>query len=826
MPQLVKKRRSGWALLAVSALVASLFAVGASPAAAIDEKSMPSHTVDTKACVGEALDDHGFTDLGSLEGTVRNINCLAYYGITIGKTADTFDPNSNVTRSEMALFLYRAAKLMGVDLMGGDMMVDYGDIAELGEERQNAITALARNGILSGRGSMAFEPGADITRAEMAVALVSLVDHVSSNLSKNDDGLFVFGDDMAEPEDYFADARRTQPIHIDNAISAAYELGITSGVGDGTMFDPSGTIPRRDMATFIIRALNHSNVRPAGTTAQVFTRKAGAAEIIVSVRDADFAPVTNQAVDAFRAKAAQEDRAFKADGSCSSRTMAVDGTTKCEIDGADPVTDSLGNTGLTSLSADDISEGLTVWIWAGDVGDKFDEMGDYLEISVDPQPKKAATATQAAISSDLGLKGAGDARYGQQVTFTIQLQDGEENSADTPDGGVKYTLSLEVRNGRVAVDSTAVTISITPGEVELAADGSGTFVVTAADLDRNNLGELTVEYILTRSIPSSESSGTLATARALLVPGATAATDVTVTGSADPYTHTATHRGVVVFSDAKSTVTSVSADAADHQATGSASNPVGTSATATVLDQYGRPMSSQAVVLTSSLTAAMNQTRPRYTGPNGQVRIGYSYGGSAAVETITAWSVLETTSTEDDTNVTDSARPATCPTTGTYAFETGPTGGVYTVTAGRCGSTMVFWVGTVMDGSSDDDTTRDHSEGDLVGPVDVLSHDADNQQIVIDGDEAPTDDAARAPSSMTYDSNDFYTVDDNPVTMADFSAKLDEALAAFKAADDDDTGSAEVEPTLNWSGYDYEDSSVSAWFRLTTNITTNEGDLP
>ena len=73
--------------------------------------------------LGDALDDQGFTDLGTLDYAVSNINCLAYYGITAGRTADTFDPNSNVTRSEMALFLYAAAGLMGVDLMGGDMMV-------------------------------------------------------------------------------------------------------------------------------------------------------------------------------------------------------------------------------------------------------------------------------------------------------------------------------------------------------------------------------------------------------------------------------------------------------------------------------------------------------------------------------------------------------------------------------------------------------------------------------------------------------------------------------------------------------------------------------
>ena len=787
----------------MSALVASLFAVGASPAAAIDEKSMQDHTVDAKACVGDATDDQGFTDLGTLDFAVSSINCLAYYGISAGRTADTFDPKANVTRSEMALFLYATANLMGVDLMGGDMMVDYGDIAELGENRQNAITALARNGIMSGRGSMAFEPNADITRAEMAVALVSLVDHVSSNLRKNDNGLFVFGDGEATPNDSFADAYASVSQPVNNAISAAYELGITSGVGDGTMFNPSGTVPRQNMAVFITNALNHSNVRPAGTTAQVFTRDAGAAEIIVSVRDADFAPVANQAVDAFRAMASQEDRAFKADGSCSSRTMAVDGTTKCEIDGADPVTDSLGNTGLTSLNATDIGEGLTVWIWTGDVGDEFDEMGDYLEISVDPQPKRAAGATQAAISSDLGLKGNGDARYGQLVTFTIQLQDDEENNAATPEGGVKYTLRLEVRNGRVAIDSTAATISVTPGEVELAADGSGTFVVTAADLDRNNPGELTVEYILSRTITHENSTSTdAAVVAALLVPGTEDPTGGTaVVPATDPatYTHTKVYRGLVVFSDTDAKVTSVSVDAADHQATGSTSNPVGTSATATVLDQYGRPMSGQPIVLESNLTGATNQTRPRFTGSNGQVRIGYSYGGGAAVETVTAiWDGGDTASTQPDCfHATDNA--------------TGED---------RCGTATVFWVGPVTDANSTA-TTDDADDQEITSPADVLSHDADNQQIVIDGDDAAADDAARAPSSLTYDPNDFFTVDSNPVTMADFSAKLDEALAAFKTASDDNN-ITEVEPTLSWSSYDYEDSSASAWFQLTTNLATND----
>ena len=43
------------------------------------------------------------------------------------------------------------------------------------------------------------------------------------------------------------------------------------------------------MATFIARALGHSNVRPAGVTAQNVK-----GTITVSVRGADFAPVANQ----------------------------------------------------------------------------------------------------------------------------------------------------------------------------------------------------------------------------------------------------------------------------------------------------------------------------------------------------------------------------------------------------------------------------------------------------------------------------------------------------------------------------------------------------
>ncbi len=252
-------------VLAAGALIASLLAVGAAPAAAIDENSEQNHKATRDVCIGEAADDRGFTDVGTLQAAVRHINCLAYYGISAGKTADTFDPDSNVTRSQMALFLHAAADLMGVDLSGGDMPADFGDVSELGENRQAAIVALAGNGIMAGR-SANFEPYADITRAEMAVALVNLLDHTpGAPVHRNLQGLFILGHEARTaklPNDSFADAEASESQPVSNAISAAYELGITSGVGDGTMFHPAGSVPRRNMATFIINTLNHSNIDP------------------------------------------------------------------------------------------------------------------------------------------------------------------------------------------------------------------------------------------------------------------------------------------------------------------------------------------------------------------------------------------------------------------------------------------------------------------------------------------------------------------------------------------------------------------------------------
>ena len=129
MPQLVKKRRSGWAVLAATTLVASLLAVGAGPAAALDEDSVPNAPAATSACVGDAAGDMMFPDVSEGHAFRGAINCLAYYGVTVGYSDGTFRPNDDVARYQMVLFMERAAAAAGAD---AEAVV--GDFAETGSD--------------------------------------------------------------------------------------------------------------------------------------------------------------------------------------------------------------------------------------------------------------------------------------------------------------------------------------------------------------------------------------------------------------------------------------------------------------------------------------------------------------------------------------------------------------------------------------------------------------------------------------------------------------------------------------------------------------------
>ncbi len=641
MPQLVKKRRSGWAVLAVGALVASILAVGAGslsaqPGSTITAAS-PNHDPDFgaewSACVGAAgSHDAMFSDVGEDDTHVDAINCIAHYGVTVGKGDGTYAPSENVSAFQMRLFVQRAADLMGAD--GEAVLAD----VELSDT---------------------------VTRLEMAQLMFGLVNDIDDDLRISPaDGQIEFYSDDANAwvvvDDFFADAKAEVPIADSQLIGATYELGITRGTrGDGTLvstpnstFEPFANVTRAQMAAFIARTMDHSNLRPAGLAIQ----RNSLSNTMVSYRDADFGPIEDARIDVF--SALYPDDAFDADdGECEGRFVKDETPSHdvCAIDVGDQLTDDEGNVEFTLVSdADPIaavcpsdaeavlkfetaagSEGRTFWAWNGDLGDEVSSDSDLSELEGVARPVGKAGPDYARVSGGLPT---GDelAQMGETVTFTLQLysdvrdRDGASLVNDVtagPDRSAnpyhlkveKYfvatndgtdsdfgDLDTEVKTGTastglfaaapgdwdfVALDGTTEVATAdarpvqTPMDTVVFPNGDGEYSITLTHLDLNaapavNNTDVGVTFTLTPFLLANDLISANLLTDIVVNRGTNSAAVIPAPGF-DVVT------GSVIFSD----------DASDpHAAAGESSayrilaGRTGNSVTVTVLDQYGDGM--------------------------------------------------------------------------------------------------------------------------------------------------------------------------------------------------------------------------------------------
>ena len=420
MPQLVKKRRSGWAVLAAGALVASILAAGASPAAA--GMHNPDLTPDWSACVGAAgAHDAAFPDVSEDSVHAADINCIAYYGITVGLGDGSYGADQYVTAFQMRLFVQRVADKMGAD---GEKVLASVELSD------------------------------HVTRLEMAKLMFGLVDDIRDDVRINRDGKYQVdsNDDNVweDVDDFFADARAEVPIADSDLIGATYELGISRGTADDvstpdSTFEPSGKVTRAQMASFITRTLDHSNLRPAGLAIQENNND----ETQVSYRDPGFEPIEDARIDVFSslypADAFDED-----DGECEMRFTKDEGggSDLCEIDIGDQLTDDDGNVEFTLASkADPITaecgtggpftfktatvgaDQRSFWAWTGSLGDEVDEDTTLAELESVDRPMGGAAAGHAHITGGLPT-GSELAKMGETVTFNVQIRTGDVGGAD------------------------------------------------------------------------------------------------------------------------------------------------------------------------------------------------------------------------------------------------------------------------------------------------------------------------------------------------------------------------------------------------------------
>ena len=499
MPQLVKKRRSAWAVLAACAMFASLLAVAATPAGAAKVGSDDAESGDlagTQACLeGVTSPEDAFTDVSDDHAHKGWIDCIAYYGITLG-TGDgtTFSPNENIIRAQAATMIARAATVAGADL--DDATDDkFDDLEGVAEVHRDSINALAETGLISGGGN--FRPGDNTTRADMAAMVAALLRETSDVYSSNGELKEVANADL----DHFEDARAATPRTVDIAISQLYELGVAKGTGTQT-FNPLGDLTRGQMAAFITRALAHTSARPAGITAQ-----ADKTSLIVSARDENFQPQANVYVDVFKIATGNVDSALNADGTCDEvEDVENAGTDLCEIDTGDLLTQGGGD---DTVSLGDIpSGGITVWAWTGAVEDKFGSDTEVFRVDV-PEASSERTATLARVTSDLsGTK----ARLGSSVVYTVQLEDADGPVSATEAANFDVRLSrYALPDGDSGTDGYQPTVTrgglVSSDTIKIKTDddGKATFSVTAPAGDpsaRNDQFQVDIEILPGEGAPN------------------------------------------------------------------------------------------------------------------------------------------------------------------------------------------------------------------------------------------------------------------------------------------------------------------------------------
>jgi hypothetical protein len=120
-----------------------------------------------------------FSDVPSGEWYEQAAAWAAANGITSGTGDDSFSPNAEITREQLAVMLYNYAKLKGFDTTQGGMAVrEFDDYDSISSYASEAMAWAVSVGLIQGSGNM-LNPQSSATRAEVATMLQRFCENVA-----------------------------------------------------------------------------------------------------------------------------------------------------------------------------------------------------------------------------------------------------------------------------------------------------------------------------------------------------------------------------------------------------------------------------------------------------------------------------------------------------------------------------------------------------------------------------------------------------------------------------------------------------------------------
>lgn len=376
---------------------------------------VPAIQAATTSCP-DAIPSAGFVDLiGFSAETVDAIDCVAHFGITEGVAPTQFSPSASVPRWQMALFMVRTAKVIGMSVPDGSG-VQFTDIGGLPADVQLAIRQLGQLGITTGVGTGLFAPHQLVSRWQMAVfisRLLSLIGIVSSGVPLP-----------------FTDLGGLSSETL-SAVSLLVGRGIATGTTP-TTFAPHDAVSRWHLALMLARTLNSVGARSVTLSISLTTTTVpvvGSTIATVVAAKPDGTPFAGLLVDVFVGSATGAGNTCLLDADASINGGDAGTSTNCTVDVADLRTNSAGQItfGLTHSSLAELD---TIWAWVGSTGAVFDAdtSFDRVTATVTWTPTADGLIMSPDVSLPFGsttkasaqLTGAASAVAGQTVVFSVR----------------------------------------------------------------------------------------------------------------------------------------------------------------------------------------------------------------------------------------------------------------------------------------------------------------------------------------------------------------------------------------------------------------------
>ena len=125
-----------------------------------------------------------FSDVASDVWYAKAVAWAADNKIVAGLSADTFSPDTPITREQLASILYRYAKLKGYDVSVGEdtNILSYDDALTIPEYAIPALQWTCGAGIMDGRTTRTLAPGGTATRAEVTTIIMRFLENVAKQV--------------------------------------------------------------------------------------------------------------------------------------------------------------------------------------------------------------------------------------------------------------------------------------------------------------------------------------------------------------------------------------------------------------------------------------------------------------------------------------------------------------------------------------------------------------------------------------------------------------------------------------------------------------------